>query len=492
MQSVPIPTVLRDVDALIDAPGRGPVLVRSIDLSIAEDKVGGVGVAGSLCEPGTRVLDLSGRLVLPGLVNLHAHCGTNAHHLLVDGAGEAELLGATYLTTKASRGPLPPGLSPTDEARWAVWELLRGGSTTVLDAGTSGEQAAALVNVASTVGLRVYVGITLSSGRWATTTAGSLDWIDQRDDDEEQLTRAETFLRSFSPGGLVRGAVTVGQADTASDELLQGARQLADRHRVPLTLHAAQNRREVLQTLAEHGTTPITRLHRLGVLQPGTVLAHAVYLDHHPAVASGASELSLLAASGAAVAHCPLHLAHRGIALRSLSGYRESGVPVGLGTDTLPRDLLAEVGTAMVVDRVVSGGVRATVAGVLDAVTRVGAMALGRSDLGHIAVGGPADLIVVDLRDVGIVGDPIRATAECATRNEVEHVFVAGSHVVVDHEVPGLEVSSLRDAAQRSADALAVTAPQWHRKGRSSDDLAPPPFPHAPVDAVAPILEVVN
>jgi len=481
--------LLRRVDALVDRPA-GAVLVRDVDILVADDRVAAIAPAGTVDDGSAEVHDLPGRLVLPGLVDLHAHVGTNAHHLLVAGAGEPELLGATYLTTKAPRAPLPAGPDAVDEARWTVWELLRGGTTAVLDAGGTAEQAAALASVAAEVGLRVNVGVALASGRWR-ASGGSLTWSEHGDDAGE-LERAEAFLASLAGEALVGGAVAVAQADTAGDELLRGAHALAERWRVPLTLHAAQNRREVLLTLDRHGVTPVTRLHRLGVLTPRTVLAHAVYLDHHPAVGTGTSELRLLAESGAAVAHCPLHLARRGEALRSFSAYVEAGVRVGIGTDTLPRDLLAEIGTAVLVDGVVSGAARPATARAVDAATVAGADALGRPDLGRIAVGGPADLVVVDLREVGVFGDPVRAAVEHATRREVEHVFVAGRHVVSDGTVVGIDPGPLRRAAQLGSDAMAAAAPGWHRHGRSAAELAPPPFPEAAVDTVARALEVTR
>lgn len=481
--------LLRRVDALVDGP-EGAVLVRDVDILVLDDRVAAIARSGAIDPGEAEVHELPGRLVLPGLVNLHAHTGTNAHHLLVDGAGETELLGATYLTTKAPRAPLPGGLDPVDEARWTAWELLRGGTTTVLDAGASADQATALASVAAEVGLRAHVGVALSSGQWR-ATGGALTWFEHGDDAGE-LDRAEAFLTGLAGAPLVAGAVTVAQADTASDELLRGAHALAERWRVPLTLHAAQNRREVLITLDRHGVTPITRLHRLGVLSPRTVLAHAVYLDHHPAVATGAAEVRLLAESGASVAHCPLHLARRGEALRSFSSYAAAGVRVGLGTDTLPRDLLAEIGTAALLDGVVSGAARPSTARAVDAATVVGADALGRRDLGRIAVGGPADVVVVDLREIGVLGDPVRAAVEHATRREVEHVFVAGRHVVRDGTVVGIDPEPLRRAAQVGSETLAATAPGWHRHGRSAADLAPPPFPEAAVDTVARALEVTR
>lgn len=479
---------LRSVDALVDTPD-GRVLHRDTTVVVEGDRVTAVGPGAA---PTTAaVLDLPGRLVLPGLVNLHVHAGSGAHHHLVAGAGERDLLGATYLTTKATRAPLPAA-DPIAEAEWTVWELLRGGTTTALEAGAPPALARAFADVATRIGLRAHVGAALSSGRWSVGPDGGIGWRDDPASDVARIERADAFLRRLRGSELVRGAVAVTQADAASDGLLVAAVELAAHHGVPFTVHAAQNRREVLGTVARHGTTPLTRLDRLGVLRPGTVLAHAVFLDHHPAVASGAVELDLLAASGAAVAHCPVHLARRGEALQSFATYRSAGVPVGIGTDTHPRDLLAELRAAALLGRAVAGPSGPGAGEVVDAATTVGADALGRPELGRLRVGGPADLVVVDLRGVGVVRDPVQAAIDGATGADVEHVLVAGRQVVRSGEVVGLDGARLRRTAQAAAEELWRTAGEWHRHGRDAVELSPHPFPHVvAADAAAPRLQEV-
>lgn len=424
------------------------------------------------------VLHLPGRLVVPGLVNLHAHATTGAHHHLVDGAGEDELDGATYLTTKAPR----PGATFTDAdpvlaAELTVWELLRHGTTTVLEAGAPPAVASAMAEVCERIGLRCHVGPALSSGRWAADEQGDLHWHEGAPV-PDAIAAATAFVDGLDGARTVRGAVAPAQADTCSDELLTAAATLAAEKGVPLTLHAAQNRRELTITRDRHGTTPLRRLGRLGVLRPGTVLAHAVFLDHHPAVAASEPvELDLLAVSGAAVAHCPVHLARRGDALVDLATYRNLGVTVGIGTDTHPRDLIRELGTADLVARVVAGPDAGSTRALIDAVTTVGASALGRPELGRLAVGCPGDLTVVDLRRHPLVRDPVTALVEQGVGTDVEHVVVGGRHVVDRGRVVGLDAARLRDDAHRAATAMWDTAPEWHRRGRTADQLAPPPFP---------------
>ncbi|MFN3219070.1 MAG: amidohydrolase family protein [Acidimicrobiales bacterium] len=471
-------TALVGGTALADL-GAGPELVGDVTVVLEDDQIAHLG--GSWTGTPDRTIDTHGRLLLPGLVNLHAHAGHGAHHHLVDGAGEPDLLGATYLTAKApAPGSSSPGSDPDLLAEWTVWELLRTGTTTVLEAGCPPPLARALVRAADRVGLRVHVGVAMASGRWIAEGEG-IAWEDG-EDAASQLALAEGFLDEIGTSGLTKGAVAVAQVDTASDDLLAGAAKLATARGVPLTIHAAQNRREVLVTLEQHAVTPLERLHRAGALAPGTVLAHAVFADHHPAVCSGHRELALLAESGAAVAHCPVHLSRRGDAMHSFDRYVDAGVVVGLGTDTSPRDLLAEARAAATIARTLDGGAAGATARIVGAITTESARALGRPELGRLAVGGPADLVVVDERrpSYGVVSDPVRAAVECATGDDVEHVFVAGRHVVRGGTVIGLDGAELRHRVQTDAEALWATAGSWHRRGLDFERLNPPPFPPRP------------
>ena len=128
-----------------------------------------------------------------------------------------------------------------------------------------------------------------------------------------------------------------------------------------------------------------------------------------------------MAERGATVAHCPVVYARRNRILGSFARYRELGINVGLGTDTFPQDMIEEMRWAALgckwIDRDANRG---TARDVFNAATLGGARALGRSDIGRLAPGAKADIIIVDLHRLhsGPVDDPIKTLvyAACGQR----------------------------------------------------------------------------
>src|SRR5262245_2254978 len=144
-------------------------------------------------------------------------------------------------------------------------------------------------------------------------------------------------------------------------------------------------------------------------------------------------ELKLLAETGATVGHCPHKCAKMGFAMESFDRYLEAGVRIGLGTDTYPLDIVSEMRyaslIALLVDRKAAGP---RAAAVFNAATIGGATALGRSDLGRLAPGAKADVVIINLRNTryGPARDSINALVEYGSGADVETVIVDGEVVV--------------------------------------------------------------
>ena len=166
--------------------------------------------------------------------------------------------------------------------------------------------------------------------------------------------------------------------------------------------------------MREHGKTSLQLLHDIGFLRHDVLLGHCVFHAHHSwAHYPYVDDLKLLADSGASVAHAPYKYAKMGIMLESFERYRQLGINVALGTDTFPQDLISEMRLAGLMCRFAEGSFRVGRAeDVFDAATLGGARALGRDDLGRLAPGAKADIVLVDLRAAhfGAVHDPIRSS----------------------------------------------------------------------------------
>jgi 5-methylthioadenosine/S-adenosylhomocysteine deaminase len=132
------------------------------------------------------------------------------------------------------------------------------------------------------------------------------------------------------------------------------------------------------------------------VLSPRTIIGHGILLDDHPWTHWAETvDLGALARTGSTVAHCPTVFARRGIALRDFGRCVRRGVNMGIGTDVYPHNMLDEMRLVAYIGRVVSESSRSvTVGDVFTAATIGGARALGRDDVGRLAIGCKADVVI--------------------------------------------------------------------------------------------------
>ena len=151
--------------------------------------------------------------------------------------------------------------------------------------------------------------------------------------------------------------------------------------------------------IRRHGQTPVQWAHALGILGPGTILGHALFLDHHSWIRSWTkSDLRVLGDSGTAVAHCPTPFARYGQIMENFGDYLRAGVTMGLGTDCAPHNLVEEMRKAAVLARIAARDITTvTTADLFHAATAGGASALSRDDLGRLAPGKKADIVLVAL-----------------------------------------------------------------------------------------------
>jgi cytosine/adenosine deaminase-related metal-dependent hydrolase len=140
--------------------------------------------------------------------------------------------------------------------------------------------------------------------------------------------------------------------------------------------------------------------------------------------------------------------------MHSLSRYLAAGIPISLGTDTSPHDMIAEMRAAALLGKLTEGDARAATARqVFEAATLGGARALQRDDLGRLAPGAKADIVLVDLdrMHIGPVAahDPLIALVYCAHGDDVDTVIVDGVARVRGGEVLGVDLEALWQGAER-------------------------------------------
>jgi cytosine/adenosine deaminase-related metal-dependent hydrolase len=270
------------------------------------------------------------------------------------------------------------------------------------------------------------------------------------------------------------------QIDTCSPELMRDSRTEARARGISWQIHAAQSVVEFHEITRRHGFTPIQWLHEMGLLDERAIIGHGIFLDDHPSTPWHTDrDLGILAETGATVAHCPTVFARRGITMKEFGRYKQGGVNLGVGTDTYPHNMLDEMRLVAYLARTQAGNPRTmSTTDVFDAATIGGARALGRSDIGRLAPGCRADIVLVDATHPRMQPrhDPVRSLIYAAGDRAVKDVYVDGQKVVGDGQVLTMDFAA---AAAHLAEAQKrvvanATAQDWAH--RPVDKIAAPTF----------------
>nr|NIS43046.1 amidohydrolase family protein [Desulfuromonadales bacterium] len=257
----------------------------------------------------------------------------------------------------------------------------------------------------------------------------------------------------------------------------------ARERKVPLQIHASQSLVEFQEITRRHGMTPLQWLASLGLLGPDTIIAHCIFIDSHSWIYWGErDDFQRLVESGAAVAHCPNVFVRHGMLLESFARYRQAGIRLGIGTDTFPHNMLEEMRLACLLSRIPERRVEgSTTADVFAAATLGGAQALGREDIGRLAPGAKADLVLVDLDTPTMqpLRDPLRSLIFAAADRAVRDVYVDGRQVVRGGEVVTLDLTDALERLEglRQKAESEVSAKHW--SGGSGHEVAPLTLPLA-------------
>jgi 5-methylthioadenosine/S-adenosylhomocysteine deaminase len=445
-------------------------------------------------------IDARGMLVCPGFIDTHVHSGHRASHRLITDTGRPDFYGQPFLEITVPRegtrvGGDPRYARPTDAdaeagnrllATFTVAEMLRNGTTTFMEFGSQLRVQEALLPEVERRGLRAYLGAGYDSGRWVGDDKGRLKRVVDEAAGRKEFDAALAFVRRVdgSVNGRVRGLLAPREVETCSLELLRATRRVAGEMRLPIVTHAAYNVIEFYEILREHRMTPVELMESVGLLGPDLTIGHGnLIADNALLNYSGGRELALMGRHGVTVSHCPVNIARRARYLDSWPKYRAAGVNLALGSDTYPRDLIMQMRTASYFGKVISHDLfAASAAEVFAAATLGGARALGRDDLGRLAPGAKADLVLIDLatRDTlrfGPVRDPIKALVECGIGDDVVTVIVDGVVRMRDRVIPGVDLAAVRRQAQEAADSVWRHVQDWDPLGRTAEQINPWSFP---------------
>lgn len=475
-------TVIRNADWVVawDEGAERHIYRRGIDIAFSDGTI--VFMGRDYPGAAERMIDGKDRLVLPGLIDIHAH---PQHEPLYRGVREEHGVRNMHMTGLYERSQAFS--APDDEARaasaeFAYCELLLSGVTSLVDISPAWD---GWISLFAKSGLRGFVAPGYASARWRLANDFDLQYAWDEARGREGFAAALALLDQAvrHPSGRLSGVVSPMQIDTCTADLLRDSRGAARERGLPFTVHIAQSVSEVREMIRRHGKTPVQWAYDIGILGPDTILGHALFLDSHSWIRWWTkTDLALLAKTGASVAHCPTPFARYGQIMENFGDYLRAGVNMGLGTDTAPHNLVEEMRKAAVLARIAARDIATvTTSDLLHAATVGGAKALMRDDIGRIAVHKKADLVLVDLAVPQMMParDPVRSFVYHAADRAVRDVFVDGRQVVVEGKVVTLDQA---DAAERLVLAqrrMLEAAPRRDYRGRGAEEIVPLSLPLA-------------
>ncbi|MFQ3670582.1 MAG: amidohydrolase [Verrucomicrobiia bacterium] len=363
---------------------------------------------------GDRVESMEGKVILPGLINSHVHTVQQLARGLAD---DVDIL--TWLHGRI--WPYESSLKPEESYLATLLcgvEQIRNGVTSMADAGIHHSEAT--VRAVEELGLRASLCYSIMDMGEGLPSAWR--WSVQRCVEEQ-----EAAYRQFhgAAGGKVEWWLGLRTLMNNSDELVRATVALADRLGTKVHMHVAEAWQEKEIIGKRTGTTTVRHLDRLGLLGPGLLAVHCVYLD--------AEEMSLMAERGVKVSHNPA-AALRVMGLPPVVELREAGVTVSIATDGAPSNCRNSLIDEMFLAALVQKGrcrnpevMPATE--VLKMVTIDAARCLGWEDrVGSIEVGKEADLCVIQPATVNMVPnhDPISNLVFSMKTRNVEGTMVGG------------------------------------------------------------------
>ncbi|MDO6462040.1 TRZ/ATZ family hydrolase [Granulosicoccaceae sp. 1_MG-2023] len=384
--------------------------------------------------------DLPDHILAPGLINAHTHLAMNLLRGYADDLPLMDWLN-NHIWPAEARWVSEEFVA--DGTQLAIAESLLGGTTTVNDMYFFPDVAA---NMAAASGIRATVGLMIID---FPTSWGS--------GPDEYFSKAIALHDALRDDPLVRTALAPHAPYTVSRGPLERVSTLASELDIPVHMHIHETAAEVDDFVAAHGVRPLQRLHETGLLTPSLMAVHMTQLTDE--------EIAGLAHFNVSVVHCPesnMKLASGGCPVAALL---KAGVNVALGTDGAASnndlDMFGEMRSAALLGKHLSGNPAEPDAfSILRMATINGARALGLGAVtGSLEVGKAADLMAVSVAPLSMqpVYEPVSHLVYSASRECVEHVWVAGRQLVDQRRLTTLDEADLGRRARQWLNRITST-----------------------------------
>jgi cytosine/adenosine deaminase-related metal-dependent hydrolase len=408
------------------------------------------------------VLDLTGHVVLPGLVNTHHHFYQTLTRA-VPAAQDANLF--NWLKTLY---PIWARMNPEDifiSTSTALTELALSGCTTAADhlyLFPNGSKLDDEIGAAKEIGLRLHASRgSMSLGE----SQGGLPPDSVVDSEESILKDSQRLIQKYHDaklGSMVKIVLAPCSPFSVTGELMKQSAKLAREYGVHLHTHLAETEDEEQFCLQKFGHRPVGYMQEVGWVGDDVWFAHAVWVNDE--------EIQVFARHNCGVAHCPTSNMRLASGIAPVKQYRQAGVNVGLGADGSASNdgshLLAEVRNAMLLSRVKEGITGYSLSNdpnrklmtareALYLGTRGGAAVLGRKDIGSLESGKCADFFAVNLNRIEFAGmhDPVSAVV-FGQPVRVDYNVVNGRFVVRERQLVTVDEQKVIEKHNQAAKRL--------------------------------------
>lgn len=423
-------------------------------LFVRDHVIEAVGPTRDLPSDADEVIDLSGHVVLPGLVNTHHHMYQSLTRVIGDGQNK-ELFG--WLRSLYPIWARLTGEAVYVSAKLAAAELILSGCTTSSDHLYIFPNDVTLddeIRGVQETGLRFHATRgSMSVGE----SKGGLppDRVVEREDDI--LADSQRVIETYhdnSRYAMLRIALAPCSPFSVSRDLMRASAELARSYPgVRLHTHLAETESDVAYSVQMFGLKPGEYAEEVGWIGQDVWHAHCVHLTDEA--------LDRFGQTGTGVAHCPASNARLASGIARVREMLQRGVPVGLGVDGSASNdsghLLNEARMALLMQRALTQDPEVmTARQALELATLGGARVLGRDDIGALKPGMAADFVAYDLRQLPFAGawhDPVAALLFCTSVN-VSLSVINGRVIVRDGRLTTLEIEPLIEHHNRLALAL--------------------------------------
>lgn len=375
-------------------------------------------------------IDLSGKLLLPGLINCHGHAAMTLLRGYADDLPLDTWL-QQYIWPAESRWVNEQFV--TDGSRLAIAEMLLSGTTCFADMYFFPEATA---SVAHALGIRAQLAFPI------------IDFPNNWSRDADDALHKGLVLRDkYRSNALIDVAFGPHAPYTVSDAALHKIATYSEELQAPVHIHLHETPSELAQSEKTYGKRPIERLLDLGLLSPLTLCVHMTQVSDQ--------DIVLLKDNGSHVIHCPQSNMKLASGTCPAQQLLDAGINLALGTDGAASnndlDLFAEMQTAALLGKLSSGNPSAIDAmNALEMATINGARALGLEDsIGSLEPGKQADIIAIDFNQLASMPmhQPLSQLVYTAAGQRVTDVWIAGDRLVHNRKLVRINSEELKNTA---------------------------------------------